>query len=53
MVALSDNPMTWVMAGDSITQAVHLTHGAPNAAGHLRMAHHTLRILGLGEFTEL
>ncbi|MFG2848828.1 SGNH/GDSL hydrolase family protein [Kitasatospora sp. NPDC048296] len=25
----------------------------PNAAGHLRMANHTLRTLGLGELTEL
>jgi hypothetical protein len=78
--------MTWVMTGDSITQAVLHTHGGrgwvehvherirwqldrltdiviadedpiawlddpdhPNAVGHLEMANHTLRTMGLGE----
>ncbi|MFJ9840492.1 SGNH/GDSL hydrolase family protein [Kitasatospora sp. NPDC101155] len=36
MVALSDNPMTWVMAGDSITQAVYHTHGARGWVEHVQ-----------------
>ncbi|MBD0674224.1 SGNH/GDSL hydrolase family protein [Streptomyces sp. CBMA156] len=28
MIELADEPMTWVMAGDSITQAAYHTHGA-------------------------
>ncbi|MFG3226065.1 SGNH/GDSL hydrolase family protein [Kitasatospora sp. NPDC048194] len=36
MVALSDEPMTWVMAGDSITQAVHHTHGARGWVEHVQ-----------------
>ncbi|MFI9365783.1 SGNH/GDSL hydrolase family protein [Kitasatospora sp. NPDC053057] len=36
MVELSDNPMTWVMAGDSITQAVYHTHGARGWVEHVQ-----------------
>ncbi|MFD8706069.1 SGNH/GDSL hydrolase family protein [Kitasatospora sp. NPDC059648] len=36
MVELSGNPMTWVMAGDSITQAVYHTHGARGWVEHVR-----------------
>ena len=36
MVELSDDPMTWVMAGDSITQAVEHTHGARGWVEHVR-----------------
>ncbi|MGW2373355.1 MULTISPECIES: SGNH/GDSL hydrolase family protein [Kitasatospora] len=36
MVQLSDNPMTWVMAGDSITQAVYHTHGARGWVEHVQ-----------------
>ena len=85
MIELSDQAMTWVMTGDSITRAVLHTHGergwveqvherirwqlnrltdivinsavsasrAPNAAGHLEMANHSLRPMGLGELISL
>ncbi|MET9179821.1 GDSL-type esterase/lipase family protein [Kitasatospora aureofaciens] len=36
MIELSDDPMTWVMAGDSITQAVEHTHGARGWVEHVR-----------------
>ncbi|MBV6698915.1 hypothetical protein KV557_17635 [Kitasatospora aureofaciens] len=36
MVELSDSPMTWVMAGDSITQAVLHTHGARGWVEHVQ-----------------
>ncbi|WP_329485860.1 GDSL-type esterase/lipase family protein [Kitasatospora sp. NBC_01246] len=35
MVELSTGPMTWVMAGDSITQAVLHTHGARGWVEHV------------------
>ncbi|MER7844066.1 GDSL-type esterase/lipase family protein [Kitasatospora sp. NPDC096077] len=36
MVGLSDGPMTWVMAGDSITQAAYHTHGARGWVEHVQ-----------------
>ncbi|MDX3537564.1 GDSL-type esterase/lipase family protein [Streptomyces sp. MB09-01] len=36
MIRLSDTPMTWVAAGDSITQAVLHTHGARGWVEHLQ-----------------
>jgi len=103
VIELSDQAMTWVMTGDSTTEAVLHTHGergwvehvherirwqldrltdivinsgisasrAPDvlaaydqmprygqavreiAAGHLEMANHALRTMGLGELTSL
>ncbi|TQF01587.1 SGNH/GDSL hydrolase family protein [Kitasatospora acidiphila] len=35
MIELSDRPMTWVFAGDSITQAVLHTHGARGWVEHV------------------
>lgn len=36
MIVLSQEPMTWVMSGDSITQATVYTHGARGWAEHVR-----------------
>ncbi|MFJ8472662.1 SGNH/GDSL hydrolase family protein [Kitasatospora sp. NPDC094011] len=36
MIELSDEPMTWLMAGDSITQAVYHTHGARGWVEHVQ-----------------
>ncbi|MFJ3906423.1 SGNH/GDSL hydrolase family protein [Streptomyces sp. NPDC090025] len=36
MIRLSEQPMTWVAAGDSITQAVLHTHGARGWVEHLQ-----------------
>ncbi|MFD7908303.1 SGNH/GDSL hydrolase family protein [Kitasatospora sp. NPDC059722] len=36
MIELADRPMTWVMAGDSITQAVLHTHGARGWVEHVQ-----------------
>jgi len=36
MIQLSDEPMTWVMTGDSITQAVRHTHGGRGWVEHVQ-----------------
>ncbi|MER5635616.1 SGNH/GDSL hydrolase family protein [Kitasatospora sp. NPDC002227] len=54
MIELSDQPMTWVMTGDSITQAVLHTHGARGWVEHLservrwQLDRHTDLVLNTG-----